>query len=326
MEQVQFPSEHFTLHRIQTGVFAATAIPGGGAYSNAGIIDIGGHTLIFDAFDTPAAALDLLQAVKDYAFNDQISVLLSHHHFDHRGGLQVFPPSTPIISTYITRQLILESENDPDYSIEGELEEMQEYREELLHQLETQADERWLTNLKASISHLDHFIKAIPTFNAQIPDQTFEKKIRFYGSEMTAELVHAGSGHTLSDSYLLLSGDRVAFIGDIGFFQCHPYLLDSDPDGWRSILHRLLKLDVDTIIPGHGPKGSKEDLSLLIDYLDILELNAQQFLNVGRSKQDASELDIPAPFHRWSYGINRFAPNMRFFYERAAAAQLENSG
>ena len=308
--QVQFHSEHFNLHQLGSGLFAAIAIPGGGAYSNAGIIDLGEMTIIFDAFDTTAAARDLFQAAEEFTNNERTIVTLSHHHFDHRAGLQIFPPSIPVLSTTKTRELIIESENDPDYSIENEIQEMQTYRKTLIDQLESQKDERWQTNLKASISHLDHFINEIPILIPRIPNQTYERKINFYGSKNNAELVHAGCGHTPSDSYLLLPEEKLAFIGDLGFFQCHPYLLDCSPDGWRAILKELEELDVDTIIPGHGPLGTKADLSLLIEYMDTLETNARQAFEAGAAEHDLSRLDIPESFHQWSYGINRFESNI----------------
>lgn len=324
--QSPFTSEHFKLHQFAPGVFAAIAVPGGGAYSNAGIIDIGGQTLIFDAFDTPPAAQDLYQAQKEYASNDRVSILLSHHHSDHRIGIQVFPGRFPVISTRKTRQLVYESENNPDYSPEQELLEMGTYRESLLSQLESQKDPRWQTNLKASISHLDKFIDAIPSIKIRFPDQTFEREITFYGSEITAHLVHAGSGHTSSDSYLLFPQQKVAFIGDIGFFECHPYLQDCNPDGLRAILRMLLEMDVETFIPGHGPPGSKKDLVLLVEYLDTLEEIAQRSVAAGVPEQELPEIDIPAPFDRWSFGINRFEPNIRYFCERVAPSQPLDSG
>ena len=41
-------SEHFVLYQLAEGIYAAIAIEGGAAFSNAGIVDLGGHTLIFD--------------------------------------------------------------------------------------------------------------------------------------------------------------------------------------------------------------------------------------------------------------------------------------
>jgi len=55
-------SEHFTLHLVTEGVYAAIATEGGAGFSNAGIINLGDQTLVFDAFENPQAAEDLLRA------------------------------------------------------------------------------------------------------------------------------------------------------------------------------------------------------------------------------------------------------------------------
>ena len=60
-----FTSEHFGLHRLADGVYAAIGIPGTASYSNTGIIDMGDRALVFDAFMTPKAAQDLRAAAQD---------------------------------------------------------------------------------------------------------------------------------------------------------------------------------------------------------------------------------------------------------------------
>ena len=53
---VPFLSNHFSLERLADGVFAAIATGSGAAVANAGIIDLGGRTLVFDTFMTSQAA------------------------------------------------------------------------------------------------------------------------------------------------------------------------------------------------------------------------------------------------------------------------------
>ena len=65
IDMVQLPaSRHFTLHELGEGIYAAIHKPGGWAQSNAGIIDIGDRTLVFDAFLSPRASQDLLAAAQ----------------------------------------------------------------------------------------------------------------------------------------------------------------------------------------------------------------------------------------------------------------------
>jgi cyclase len=57
-------SKHFQVERLADGVYAAVASEQGYAICNAGIVDIGDKTIIFDTFISPEAAKDLLNAFK----------------------------------------------------------------------------------------------------------------------------------------------------------------------------------------------------------------------------------------------------------------------
>ena len=62
---LQLPvSKHFRLKQLVDGVYAAIHTDGGGAFGNAGIIDLGDRTLIYDTFFTPQAAEDLRTAAE----------------------------------------------------------------------------------------------------------------------------------------------------------------------------------------------------------------------------------------------------------------------
>ena len=105
-------------------------------------------------------------------------------------------------------------------------------------------------------------LQALPTLQPTLPNQTFAGKIIFHGTRRTAELIATGKGHTLSDCLLRLPQERVAFIGDIGFFQSQPFMPFGFPAEWVALLKEMAGWEIDTFIPGHGPVGSKTDLAL----------------------------------------------------------------
>ncbi|MCG2770093.1 MAG: hypothetical protein ABIK79_14670 [Chloroflexota bacterium] len=51
------------------------------------------------------------------------------------------------------------------------------------------------------------------------------------------------TGHTSSDTYLVLPEERVAFLGDLGFFQCHPFLATGDPQRLMALLEEIGRSD-----------------------------------------------------------------------------------
>lgn len=76
-------SEHFDLKPLADGIYAAIAFEGSAARSNAGIIDLGEQTLVFDTFDSVRAAEDLRAAAEHLTGREATCVIISHAHADH---------------------------------------------------------------------------------------------------------------------------------------------------------------------------------------------------------------------------------------------------
>jgi glyoxylase-like metal-dependent hydrolase (beta-lactamase superfamily II) len=82
--------QHFKLHPLAEGVYAAIAENGGQAISNAGLVDLGGQVIVFDTFLTPQAAVELRRFAIDRFGQVSHIIINSHYHNDHIWGNQVF--------------------------------------------------------------------------------------------------------------------------------------------------------------------------------------------------------------------------------------------
>jgi cyclase len=81
----------------------------------------------------------------------------------------------------------------------------------------------------------------------------------------TFELIHT-PGHTPGQLAVHVPEERVVFTGDTIFSECQTWLMTSDVDQWLEALETIRQLDVDHIIPGHGPVTTKS-------YLDVQRSN-----------------------------------------------------
>lgn len=108
--QLVYSSENFTMTELSDGVYACIHRIGGKAISNAGVIDNGRETIIFDSFLSPDVAEELLSVIKQLGLSPVSFVVNSHAHNDHIRGNQVFADDTRIISTPRTAELIEEWE------------------------------------------------------------------------------------------------------------------------------------------------------------------------------------------------------------------------
>ncbi len=313
-------SEHFELKELAPGVFAAIGIPGRGAYSNAGIIDLGDRTLIFDTFMTALAATDLKIAAEQLTGRPGDCVIISHSHSDHWMGNQVFDPHVPILSSKATRAQM------PDTA--SWLMHYQEHPEELedelqqdRQRLEVETDPRQRASLEATIQRWSLMLDVLPTQEFRLPNLTFDGDLTFHGSQRSAELILVEPGHTASDAYLHLAGDRIVFMGDLGFFQCQPFMAYCDPHGWMAQCELMEKMEIDAFVPGHGPLGTREDIALQRKYIAVLLETLNRLIEEGASVEDAVAASLPPQFDEWLHGsMARWEANVRAMYERLANA------
>ena len=68
----------------------------------------------------------------------------------------------------------------------------------------------------------------------------------------TFNLLHT-PGHTPGQVAVHVPEERVVFTGDTVFCECQTWLMTSNVDQWIDSLDRIRALDVDYVIPGHGP-------------------------------------------------------------------------
>lgn len=68
----------------------------------------------------------------------------------------------------------------------------------------------------------------------------------------TFRLLHT-PGHTPGQVAVHVPEERVVFTGDTVFCECQTWLMTSDVDQWIASLDRIRALDVDRLVPGHGP-------------------------------------------------------------------------
>ena len=68
----------------------------------------------------------------------------------------------------------------------------------------------------------------------------------------TFELLHT-PGHTPGQIAVHVPAERVVFTGDTVFSEVQTWVMASDVDQWIEALNSISRLDVDHVVPGHGP-------------------------------------------------------------------------
>jgi glyoxylase-like metal-dependent hydrolase (beta-lactamase superfamily II) len=306
-------SKHFQIERLADGVYAAVASEQGYASCNAGIIDIGDRTILFDTFLTPEAARDLLKVTEQLTSNKITHIVNSHEHNDHIRGNQVFGSDVDIISTVKTREAIVR--NEPE-EIKSEKKTILKEIIDAQSRLDAEKNSKRRRELALLISYMQGVSKSHCELKTRLPNITFEHKLAIYGTKRTVELLPL-AGHTTSDVILHLPEERIAFMSDLLFVNTHPYLASGSPEQWKQSLTEVQALGVQVAVPGHGPIGRSSDLSAMLQYIQSLESIVVNMIKRGKSAEQASFEPVPSPFDTWLCFENFFVANLKFLYKLA---------
>jgi len=121
-----------------------------------------------------------------------------------------------------------------------------------------------------------------------LPTTTFDDRFALDGVEM----IHTG-GHTACSSIVSVADDRVLFAGDLLFARRFPWAGDptADPDAWIRAFKMILDMDVETIVPGHGPVSDKSEIRRQLEWFEAVRSEMKRLILEGASMEEAVEYD-----------------------------------
>jgi cyclase len=302
-------SPHFTLHEISTGVYAAIHAPGGWAQSNAGIIDLGDRTLVYDTFISPLATHHLLEAAQSLTGRSDCLVLNSHYHNDHTWGNLGVPSEMDILSTFTTREIL--TNRDPRV--------YQDYHKQALKSLDEMQAQLEHSSTESEKAHAQYFtvyyqaiLDTLPRLPPRLANILTRDELEFTGSKRRARFIPL-CGHTDSDAVLHLPEDNILFLSDLLFIQAHPYFADGNPDELLQTAASLKHLHAKILVPGHGLPGGEIDLDDMVRYLREMQALVDRAINNAVPPEELLKTPIPDKYSSWIY-TNFYKENLEFLY------------
>ena len=91
----------------------------------------------------------------------------------------------------------------------------------------------------------------------RLPDHTFSGEETLKVGDKDVKLVEVGPAHTAGDVLVHVPADRVVYTGDILFIGGTPIAWAGPVKRWIDACDRIVAMDVEAIVPGHGPITDK---------------------------------------------------------------------
>jgi len=271
------------LRQLAPGVFAYIQAGGPGvpsvSVSNAGLVVAADHLLVLDTLGAPIHAKNFIAAAKKAVPGKPFGqIALTHHHTDHIVGLPLFP-KVDIVAHQYCRQAMLDIKfPSPAWP----------------------KQDGWADGGEPRV--------VIP------PTTTIREKTTLYCGDAVVELIPVVPAHTFGDLIVYLPQHKILFAGDVGFFWVAPFLNNGHATKWIEACDRILDMDVDVIIPGHGPAGGKKELAEMQGYLRLFKSEARLRFNQGITAGKACSTMKLGKYDNWIGAADRLPLNMVRLY------------
>ena len=253
---------------------------------NAGFLVSGDDVLIVDSLMSPECGRQLMGYLHQVTDRPPKYLINTHHHGDHTFGNQIFsPPATVIAHDYVRTSL---STRGPEVL--------------------SMFTRKW-----------EPMIPDIGQTQLVAPHISYKDNLTLYVGDHTVELIHFGATHSKGDTVVYLPDDKILFSGDIFLNGIMPPIFGSSL-GLIEALEQLERMDVTTIVPGHGYVATKDDLTQFKHMIINLRNHVKDcFLRNVELEQVVDALDMPDI--RWA-SAERLSFNAYIIYRELQEEQI----
>jgi glyoxylase-like metal-dependent hydrolase (beta-lactamase superfamily II) len=277
------------VHEVGEGCLAWLQPDGGWGWSNAGLVVGDGQSLLVDTLFDLRLTADMLEGFAPFTDVAPVRTLVNTHaNGDHCYGNQLLTGAEIVASA-------------------AAAEEMAEVPPSMLAALNHAPGE--LGELFRSFFGDFEFDGIEPV----LPTRTFSGRLELEVGGKPVELLEVGPAHTRGDVLVHSPADRVVFTGDILFVGGTPVVWAGPVANWIAACDLLLGLDVDAVVPGHGPVTDKAGVAQVRDYLAFVDREARARHDAGMDPWEAAR-DIALGEYRGWLDFGRLAVNVETVY------------
>jgi cyclase len=240
------------LTEVADGCLAYLQGDGGWGWSNAGLVVGDGASLLVDTLFDLKITRAMLDAMAEHTRTAPIATVVNTHaNGDHCYGNSLVSDAEIVATTATAQEMeevppaLLAALNDDDGST-GEL-------------------------FRSFFGEFD-----FDGIELRLPDRTFDGRLDLEIGGRAIELIEVGPAHTAGDTIVVVPHAGVVYTGDILFIGGTPIVWAGPLSNWVAACDLMLGMDVDAVVPGHGPVTDKAGVIAVRDYLSFVDREATE--------------------------------------------------
>ncbi len=254
------------LIEVADGVFAYLQPDGGWGWSNAGLVAGDETSMLVDTLFDLKLTAEMLDSMSAITGPKPIHTLVNTHaNGDHCFGNELVAGADVIAS-------------------EASAREMEELPPAMLAaMMKLDLGESTNLYLREAFGPFDFEGIEPPT-----PTTTFSGSLAIDDPGRVSELIEVGPAHTNGDVLVHVPDARTVFTGDILFIEGTPIVWAGPVQNWIDACDRIIELECDVIVPGHGPLTDQAGVTAMADYLRYVQAEATARFQAGMRADDAA--------------------------------------
>jgi cyclase len=257
------------LHLVKEGVYAYLVPPGEWGDSNCGLIVDGGKSLVVDTRYDLELTGEMLKSMETVPGAFPVNYLVKTHiDGDHTFGNQQLKDAEIIASKTCAEEF--KTETTP-----------QGYAEMLKNAPNMGKFGQYFTRTFGRF-HFEGITMTPPT-------RSFEGRLDLKIGNKDINLIEVGPAHTRGDILVYIPGDKVLFTGDVVMNSVAPVSWEGPLANIIKALDLILGLDVEVLVPGHGPLTDKMAVQKNKDYWEYTAEEARTFYDQGIPTLEAAK-------------------------------------
>ena len=231
--------------------------------ANAGIIVGRDGIVVIDTFISAKEAQRFIKDIRKVSDKPIRYVIDTHYHLDHAFGNAEFAKLGAVVISHVNDGKNLEKNGEPTL--------------------------KNAKNFGLTDEDMAGTVIALPSL-------TFTDRMTIELGGERIELIYVAPSHTSGSILVHVPDKKVLFAGDILFTDFHPFMAEGDIAGWLRNLDYMATLDVERIVPGHGPLSGKKDIAEMKNYLVTFDTKARELAaKSGDATAIAAELKKSLP-------------------------------
>src|SRR5437879_7870910 len=234
------------------------------------------YVVVVDA-NFPKEAHDVIEAIKKTTDKPIRYVLDTHHHGDHAYGNAVFGAAGASIVAQANCARLLRVNGPEEFKQAG----------------------------KPPTGRKD-----VAESSLKPPSVVFDDKLVLDDGKQRVEFLFLGHAHTSGDAFAYLPRQKLLCTGDACVNGAYNFRGHSDSASWIRVLERAQQLDVNMVLPGHGPIAGKDLLEKQKRYFIELRRQVRQGIQADKNIEDIIK-SIDLPWYKDWTGVTPAGDNVK---------------